>query len=158
MRIVAQVVERVSGASIADRIGHAWQQFLCRSVGLMPQLSRYTLVSIAALATDFTVYIGLCSSEVKASLAGVAGYAVGMFVHYILSSRFVFNTQGSDKSESRRFIEFMLSGLVGITLTGFIIAMATGAFGVPPIGAKVVATIISFGAVFAIRRSFVFAA
>jgi putative flippase GtrA len=139
-----QTVERAFGGSLA--------------AGLMPQLSRYTLVSIAALAADFTIYIGLCSSEIKASLAGVAGYAVGMIVHYILSSRFVFDTQGSYKSEQRRFVEFMLSGLVGITLTGFIIAMATGAFGVPPIGAKVAATVISFGAVFAIRRSLVFAA
>lgn len=136
----------------AKRAFGAW------AAGLVPQLSRYTVVSAAALVTDFGAYLTLCSAEIKASLAGVAGYAVGMIVHYILSSRFVFDTQGAYKSEPRRFIEFTLSGLVGLTLTGFIIAMATGALGVPPLGAKVVAVIISFAAVFAIRRSFVFAA
>lgn len=123
----------------------------------MPQLSRYGVVSIAALAADFSVYIALFSAAVAASLAGVAGYAVGMVVHYFLSSRFVFKTQGSRKSERRRFVEFLLSGLVGITLTGFIIAIATAVFGVAPIAAKIVAAAVSFAAVFAIRRLVVFA-
>jgi putative flippase GtrA len=148
MRFIG-VARKVALMQTIERAFRSW-------ASLMPQLSRYTLASIAALATDFSVYLALCSAEFKASLAGVAGYAVGMVIHYILSSRFVFDTQGSYKSEPRRFAEFMLSGLAGLTLTGFIIAMATGAFGIPPIGAKFAAVVISFAAVFAIRRSFVF--
>jgi putative flippase GtrA len=153
-----QLVAQPSGSSAALRIGYAPQSFVRRLARLMPQLSRYGVVSVGALAADFSVYIALFSAAVAASLAGVAGYAVGMVVHYFLSSRFVFKTQGSRKSERRRFVEFLLSGLVGITLTGFIIAIATGAFGVAPIAAKIVAASVSFAAVFAIRRSVVFAA
>ena len=152
-----QLVAQHSGSSAAVGIGYTQQSFVRRLVRLMPQLSRYGVVSIAALAADFGVYIALFSAAVAASLAGIAGYAVGMVVHYFLSSRFVFKTQGSRKSERRRFVEFLLSGLVGITLTGFIIAIATGAFGVAPIAAKIVAAAVSFAAVFAIRRSVVFA-
>ena len=131
-----QLVAQLSGASAATRIGLAQQGLQRRLAGLMPQLSSYS---------------------VAASLAGAAGYAVGMVVHYILSSRFVFKTRGSQKSERRRFVEFLISGLIGITLTGVIIAAATEIFGVTPIAAKVVAAAVSFAAVFAIRRSFVFA-
>ncbi len=121
-----QLVAQHSGSSAAVGIGYTQHSFVRRLVRLMPQLSRYGVVSIAALAADFGVYIALFSAAVAASLAGIAGYAVGMVVHYFLSSRFVFKTQGSRKSERRRFVEFLLSGLVGITLTGFIIAIATG--------------------------------
>jgi putative flippase GtrA len=152
-----QLVAQLSEASAATRIGLAQQSLLRRLAGIMPQLSRYTVVSIAALAADFGGYVALFSAAVTASLAGVAGYAVGMVVHYILSSRYVFKTLGSQKSERRRFVEFLLSGLIGITLTGVIIAAATEIFGVAPIAAKVVAAAVSFAAVFAIRRSFVFA-
>jgi putative flippase GtrA len=152
-----ELVAQLSGASAATRIGLAQQGLLRRLASLMPQLSRYSVVSVVALAADFGVYVALFSAAVAASLAGVAGYAVGMVVHYILSSRFVFKTRGSQKSERLRFVEFLVSGLIGITMTGVIIAAATEIFGVAPIAAKVVAAAVSFAAVFAIRRSFVFA-
>ncbi len=41
----------------AKRAFGAW------AAGLMPQLSRYTVVSVAALATDFGVYLALCSAR-----------------------------------------------------------------------------------------------
>ena len=45
-----------------------------------------------------------------------------MVVHYFLSSRFGVQNPRSQKSERRRFDEFLFSGLIGITLTGVIIA------------------------------------
>ena len=53
--------------------------------------------------------------------------------------------------------EFVLSGLAGLTSTFLIIAVATEGFGVTPVDAKAIAIIVSFLAVFAIRRTFVFA-
>jgi putative flippase GtrA len=124
---------------------------------IIPQFSRYSLTSVVALAADFAIYVALFAGSVKASIAGVAGYGMGMLVHYLLSSRFVFDTGRSQKSDGRRFVEFALSGLVGITLTGFVIAVATEGCGLGPIAAKIIAAAISFAAVFAIRRRFVFA-
>jgi putative flippase GtrA len=132
--------------------------FLCRDGRIIPQLSRYSIVSGLALSADFSVYIGLVEASIKASLAGVAGYGIGMALHYFLSSRFVFDIEGSRKSETRRFMEFVFSGLFGATLTGIVISVATQALAFDPIVAKAIAASLSFVSVFAIRRSFVFAA
>jgi putative flippase GtrA len=124
---------------------------------LVPQFSRYTLVSAVALAVDFGFFMLLCALGVMATLAGIVGYTIGMIVNYILSSRFVFDTAGLDKSQLRQFCEFAVSGVVGIALTGFVIAISTEMCGFGPVVAKVIATGVSFVAVFAIRRVFVFA-
>ncbi len=128
-----------------------------RALALMPQLSRYAVVSALALGVDFVSYIIFVDAALKPSLAGMLGYILGMVVHYVLSSRFVFDTRGSAKTESRRFVEFAFSGLVGITLTALVIAIATDALALSPFVAKLIAASLSFAAVFAIRRAFVFA-
>ncbi len=126
-------------------------------IAFLPQLSRYSIVSVIALATDFTVYLTLCATAVNASAAGIAGYAVGMIAHYTLSSRFVFDAARSEKSASRRLAEFVVSGLLGLVLTGAVIAGLTEYLAASPLVAKAAAVIVSFFAVFLVRRWIVFA-
>jgi putative flippase GtrA len=152
-----QLAVRLSSSIVPQSIGLGLQTLRRPPARLVPQLSRYSAVSVVALAADFSFYIFLVSIAVKASLAGVVGYALGMLVHYGLSSRLVFDTQRSKKPERRRFAEFLLSGFVGSALTGVVIALATQFLAAPPIAAKCLATVISFGVVFAIRRALVFA-
>ena len=125
--------------------------------GVVPQLSRYSLVSIAALALDFCLYIALMAEGVSPTLAGAIGYAVGTGLHYILSTRFVFNTATTDKMQARLLGEFALSGIAGIGVTALIIGLATKGVGLPALPAKVLAAGISFLVVFVLRRSVVFA-
>ena len=125
-------------------------------IGIGPQLSRYALVSLAALALDFSLYLALTSGGMKPVLAGVIGYAAGTVLHYVLSARFVFDAAATDKVQARLFGEFALSGLVGIGITALVIALATGA-GLAALPAKVLAAAVSFLLVFALRRNFVFA-
>jgi putative flippase GtrA len=127
------------------------------NAAVVPQLSRYSVVSIAALATDVLVYISLCALAVNVPVAGIIGYAVGMIAHYALSTAFVFDVAHARKSAPRRLAEFAGSGLLGLMLTGFIIAAMTDYFAASAIAAKVVAIIISFLAVFLVRRCIVFA-
>ena len=96
-------------------------------IGIGPQLSRYALVSLAALVLDFSLYLALTSGGMKPVLAGVIGYAAGTVLHYVLSARFVFDAAATDKVQARLFGEFALSGLVGIGITALVIALATGA-------------------------------
>jgi putative flippase GtrA len=126
-------------------------------IGIGPQLSRYALVSLAALVLDFSLYLALTSGGMKPVLAGVIGYAAGTVLHYVLSARFVFDAAATDKVQARLFGEFALSGLVGIGITALVIALATGAAGLPALPAKVLAAAASFLLVFALRRNFVFA-
>lgn len=128
-----------------------------RAAAVVPQLSRYSLASVAALAIDVAVYMSLCALAVNAPVAGVVGYAVGMIAHYALSTAFVFDVAHARKSAPRRLAEFAASGLLGLMLTGLVIAVMTDHFAASAIAAKIVATIISFLAVFLIRRCIVFA-
>ncbi|MFT3732834.1 MAG: GtrA family protein [Hyphomicrobium sp.] len=127
------------------------------TAAFVPQLSRYSVVSVIALATDFGVYLSLCALAVNAPVAGVIGYAVGMIAHYALSSAFVFDVAHARKSAPRRLAEFAGSGLLGLVLTGFIIAALTTHFAASAIFAKAIAVVVSFLAVFLLRRWIVFA-
>jgi putative flippase GtrA len=128
-----------------------------RSAGVMPQLSRYALVSVLALALDFAVFLLVNRTIGLATLAGVVGYGCGIILHYYLSRRFVFAAAGSQKSAHRLFSEFVASGLVGLAVTAGVIALATGPLGLSPIMAKVLAVAASFVGVYVIRRTIVFA-
>jgi putative flippase GtrA len=126
--------------------------------GIVPQLSRYSLVSLVALALDFTIYLTLTRMRISPPLAGVIGYAAGTGLHYLLSTRFVFDVAATDKVRARMFGEFALSGLLGMGLTAIVIALATEVASLPVLMAKVLAAGVSFLAVFALRRNVVFAA
>ena len=124
-----------------------------------PQLSRYAVVSLVALALDFAVFLALTSaSSLRPSLAGVAGYAAGMSLHYLLSIAFVFDARATDKHHARLFGEFALTGVGGMGVTALVIAVATGIGGLAPLAGKVLAAGASFIVVFALRRMVVFAA
>jgi putative flippase GtrA len=121
---------------------------------VVPQLSRYAVVSALALAVDFAVFLGLNGAFGHPTLSGVAGYGCGIVVHYHLSLHFVFDAARSPKSAQRMFSEFVASGLVGLAVTAGVIAMATGPMGLAPIVAKVLAAA-GFIGVFAIRRTII---
>jgi putative flippase GtrA len=124
---------------------------------VVPQLSRYAIVSALALALDFAVFIGINSAFAVPILAGVAGYGGGIVVHYFLSRHYVFNARMSKKSSHRMFSEFVASGLIGLGVTAGVIAAATAFLGMAPITAKILAACASFVGVFVIRRTIVFA-
>jgi putative flippase GtrA len=145
--------------SSAVRVAPALPAFatpLLRHAMLM-QLLRYVLVSGVALTLDFAVFLGLNGAIGHPTLSGVAGYAVGIVVHYFLSCRFVFDAARSQKAAHRVFAEFVASGIVGLVVTAAVIALATSGLGVTPIAAKILAAGASFVGVFLIRRTIVFA-
>lgn len=123
---------------------------------LAVQLPRYVAVSALALAVDFTSFLALARAGLDPTLAGALGYAVGLLVHYGLSRRFVF-VSASPKTERRLVVEFAVTGLAGIAITAAVIALAHDVFGLGAVAAKVIAVVVSFLAVFALRRQFVFA-
>jgi putative flippase GtrA len=126
-------------------------------LGVLPQLSRYAIVSSIALTADFSVFLGFNAIFGLPTLAGVVGYSCGIVLHYFLSRNFVFNAKRSRKSAQRLFSEFVASGLIGLTATVSVIALATTYFGLSAIAAKILAVGASFIGVFLIRRTIVFA-
>ncbi len=145
-------------SSVAPKVSfaldHPWLRPIAR---LMPELSYYTIVSAVALSVDLILFTGLTRSGMRAAAAGLVGYSVGLVLHYILSVRFVFETNGSDKSNVRRFTEFVASGLIGLAITWLIIGVATEWLHLPALIGKVGAVGTSFIVVFMLRRGIVFA-
>ena len=136
---------------------HATGPRLQALVGTLVQLSRYSAVSVLALALDFAVYLLLTASDLNPVLAGVLGYGAGLALHFLLSIRFVFVAPATSKAQARLFGEFALSGLAGIASTAVVMALATGVAGLPGLPAKVLAAFASFLLVYWLRCSIVFA-
>jgi putative flippase GtrA len=135
--------------------------FDAERVGLLSrvpaQFLRYAGVSVAALAADTCVYLGLAWSGLSPVAAGAAGYLVGLAAHYVLSVALVFDAEASGKCQRRLVAEFVASGLFGLILTACVISVATG-LGLALLPAKIVAVALSFAAVDMLRRSVGFAA
>ncbi len=125
---------------------------------LLPQLSRYAVVSLLALALDCAVYLSLITTGIRPMPAGIVGYSMGLLLHFVLSSAFVFNASAVDKDRIRLFGEFALSGLAGLVVTAVVIAATTDFAGLPALPAKILATGVSFLIVYSLRRGIVFAA
>jgi len=140
-------------------IGGETHAFALRDrIQMLPQLSRYAVVSLLALAVDYSVYLSLVSAGMKAALAGMIGYSLGLLLHFVLSACFVFDAAAARKAPVRLFGEFALSGMAGLAVTTIVIATATDGVGLPALPAKILATGTSFLLVYSLRRGVVFAA
>jgi putative flippase GtrA len=153
----SQFVEHrhIRGADATQRA--RWHRKLAVVPGMLPQFSRYALVSALALILDFAIYLLLAAGGTKVALAGALGYACGLALHYVLSVRYVFDARAAHKGQSRLFAEFAVSGFAGIAITALVIAAAVDTGGMPLLPAKALAVGVSFLVVFVLRRSVVFA-
>lgn len=119
---------------------------------------RYGFVSAAALAADLALFWTLLGSPMTPSLASGAGYAFGIAVHWLLSSRIVFaketHRRGS-MGRQRQKILFALSALLGLGITMTIVGVGS-ALGFDPRIAKLAAIAISFQSVWLVRRLYIF--
>jgi len=121
-------------------------------------MMRYGAVSAVALAVDMGLFLGLTGSGLGAVPSAVAGYAAGLVVHFVLSSRLVFDAARTGKGRFRLIGEYVLSGIAGLLVTAATVAMLVEVAGLAPLPGKAAAVVLSFIVVFVIRRSIVFAA
>jgi putative flippase GtrA len=125
---------------------------------ILPQLSRYTIMSALALGLDLGLFLALTNGQVNPSTAGIISYVAGLMLHYLMSVNYVFDPSIAEKSDIRLFGEFVLTGLVGLFITAIVISIATDHVGLPALVGKIAAVATSFIAVFLLRRTIVFAA
>ena len=123
---------------------------------LIRQVGLYGIVSVLALAIDSATFLKLADLGLRPAIAASIGYSLGLIVHFVLSSRFVFNGAATGKSPLRLFLEFAMTGLGGLLITAVCVTLMIEGFGASPIAAKAVAVALSFAAVFVVRRAFVF--
>jgi putative flippase GtrA len=121
---------------------------------------RYTVVSIGALAVDMGVFLAFLAGGMVSAVAAAIGYAVGIFVHWTLSSRKVFQDRVSERGTRERTQQkamFVVSALLGLVVTMSIVGVGD-ALGLDPRIAKVVAIGVSFMLTYLLRNLLIFRA
>jgi putative flippase GtrA len=134
---------------------------MLRTIGTLangvPPYLRYIAVSGGALGVDMGLYLVSLWMGVAAVLAAAVGYLCGVAVHWILSSRLVFDdvaARGPARTKQKAL--FLTSAFIGLGITIFIVALATR-FGIDPRLAKLAAVAVSFQTTYLLRRKIVFA-
>lgn len=121
------------------------------------RFARYLLASVGALAVDVGTFLALLALAIPAAPASAAGYALGIFAHWLLSSRTVFadGVAAPGRGRTRQKALFVGSAFVGLALTTLIVGAGEAA-GLDPRAAKLVAIAVSFAATWLLRSQVVF--
>lgn len=118
---------------------------------------RYLLASIGALAVDVGSFLAFLALGVMAAPASAIGYSLGIFAHWLMSSRAVFQDRvaASGTARTRQKALFVISALVGLAVTTVIVGVGDWS-GIDPRTAKLVAIGVSFSVTWLIRAKVVF--
>lgn len=121
------------------------------------RMIRYLLASAGALAVDFGSFLAFLALGVVAAPASAIGYTLGILVHWLLSSRTVFQDSVAERGRdrTRQKALFVVSAIAGLLLTTTIVGTADLAGIAPPL-AKSVAIIVSFTVGWLLRVKIVF--
>ncbi|WP_245755730.1 GtrA family protein [Qipengyuania nanhaisediminis] len=121
------------------------------------RLARYMVASFAGTIVDLGGFLLLYANGMAPVGAATASYILGVAIHWIVSSRFVFADRLARPGMARgaQQVLFVLSALAGLAITAGIVWFAGEAEVDPRIG-KLVAMGASFLAVWTIRLLFVF--
>lgn len=119
--------------------------------------ARYLVASAVALGIDVASFVLLLQMKVPAVPASIAGYTLGLGIHWLLSSRLVFaqQTAVAGAERLRQKLLFIASALAGLAITAAIVGWAVQ-WGVDPSLAKLAAIGVSFQATYLLRRTIVF--
>ncbi|NML10496.1 GtrA family protein [Sphingobium sp. AR-3-1] len=115
--------------------------------------ARYLLASVCALSSDFATFLILDHGGAAPMIAALGGYLVGLVVHWVISTRFVFDLAHGPTHAQR--IGFVVSAAVGMGITMALVG-ALSAIGLAPPIAKLLSVPASFLTVYAIRKYGIF--
>jgi putative flippase GtrA len=119
--------------------------------------ARYLSASVVALGADLATFLLLLRGGTGAVGASLAGYSLGLCVHWLLSSRLVFSEKraSSGPEKIRQKLLFLGSAMVGLAITGSVVGIGH-MLGIDPRLAKLCAVALSFQATYLLRRTVVF--
>src|SRR3546814_9932490 len=118
----------------------------------------YLFSSGLALGTDAGLFLLLLGGGLAPVVASALGDAMGILVHWLVSSRLVFADTAAARGSGdrhRQKLLFIGSALVGLAVTTAIVGTGS-AFGLDPRLAKLAAIVVSFQTTYLLRRHIVF--
>lgn len=118
---------------------------------------RYFAASLVALAADMGSFLVLLEMGSSAAPASAASYALGIIVHWLISSRAVFadSVAAGGRPRTIQKAMFVISAMIGLALTTLIVG-AGAALGIDPRLAKLAAVGASFVTTWLLREKLVF--
>jgi putative flippase GtrA len=117
---------------------------------------RYLVASAVALAVDAGLYISLIRlANVHYLAAAPVGYALGILVIYLMSTRWVFRTRRLTSARSE-FLIFTLIGIAGLLLNQLVIYVCVERLSTSFELAKLASAAIVFGVNFGGRKLILF--
>ncbi|HEX7873411.1 MAG TPA: GtrA family protein [Sphingobium sp.] len=121
--------------------------------------NRYLLASVVALGFDTGLFLLLLHGGLPPVAASAAGYIFGLAMHWLISTRLVFDGGVASEGAARtgQKMLFVLTGLLGLTITMAVVGTGHWA-GLDPRLAKLAAIVVSFQATYMARRLLVFRA
>jgi len=124
---------------------------------LSETFARYLGASIAALACDVALFLLLLRAEIPPMAASAAAYMAGIIVHWILSTRFVFDSGMVARgiARTRQKGMFVVTALIGLAINTLIVGCGD-LLGLDPRLAKLAAIAVSFQATYVARRTTIF--
>lgn len=125
----------------------------CVALAARLTLTRYLAASILSLCADMGLFLALSRAGATPGWAAMLGYGTGIVAHWLLSVHFVFAGTLAAGQEQR--VQFLLSALLGLAITGVTVSLLTAA-GLAAATAKGIAVLISFTAVYLVRKHVVF--
>jgi len=121
--------------------------------------ARYVAASAVALASDLALFMLFLNAGMHPIPAAATGYSAGLFVHWIISSRYVFG-RGTIcpfvSKRRRQKLLFVASAMVGLAITSAIVGLGSH-LGLDARLAKLCAIAVSFQTTYLLRRAVVFA-
>ena len=116
------------------------------------ELLLYTAVSAFAWLVDVAIlFFAAMQLGLPHYLSAAIGYTVGLLVHYLLSVRYVFVYRRMAGQWRTEVLIYVLTGLLGIVLSALIVHVGS-LLNLPLIVSKIIATGITFAAVFVVRK------
>jgi len=119
-------------------------------------LIKYSLVSVAALFLDYSSYVLLVLlGRFNLFFCASLSYSLGLILAYILLVKKVFIRKNQKIIDNKKIFLFILSGLLGLVITNFVIHIYIANFN-NPYYAKLCAVFFSFFSVLFFRKYIVF--
>ncbi len=143
------------GTGLAVQGGRSWAV----PALLTGTFARYVAASVIALAADASSFFVMLHAGLAPALAAASGFAVGIVVHWLVSSRVMFATgvMAAGPERRRQQALFLASALLGLGLTTLIVGVGAHV-AINPLLAKAVAVAVSFGTTSRLRYLYVFRA
>ncbi|MBY3751977.1 GtrA family protein [Azospirillum formosense] len=118
---------------------------------------RFALVGLLNTGVDFALFLALVSLAGAPVLAANAvGYGAGVLCSFLLNRSWTFRLRREAAPMARRLPLFLAFNLVGLGLSTLVVGLLVPA--VPPLVAKIAATVVTFAWNYWSSRRFVFTA